>query len=121
MKLGQVLKIREVFLSLAKEKVNVNTAYKMFRFVKKAESENLPFYMEHFREICGKYAETLPSGQIKVSKENQPSFNQAMQELENIDVETADADFSLDEFADVKMSLEDMTIINPLLDKGKAE
>lgn len=117
MKLGQALKLRELFLSLSKEKVNINTAYKMYRFVKKVETENLGFYSGRIREICDKYAETLPSGQIKVSKENQPPFNQAVQELENIEVEVAAAEFSIEELAGVKISLEDMAILEPLLNK----
>lgn len=115
MRLGQALKIRELFISLSKEKVGIHTAYKMFRFVKKVESENLPFYTERIREICGKYGDVLPDGQIKITEEKRDSFNQAVAELENIEVEAVEVTFAIEEFADVKISLEDMIVLESLL------
>lgn len=121
MRLGQALKIRELFISLSKEKVGIHTAYKMFRFVKKVESENLPFYMERAREICGKYGDVLPNGQIKITEEKRDSFNQVVAELENIEVETFDAEFSINEFSGIKLSLNEFSVLESMLRKEDSE
>lgn len=99
-------------------------AYKINKIKKAAEKES-EFYSEKFQEIVDKYAQKDDEGNVKFSDDGEQILiqegkidecNQALVELQNLEVEIENYDLSLDDFGnDVTISPEKLEPLMPFL------
>lgn len=121
MKIGNLLKARQVFLRYSKEKISAQTAYKIAKLLKFTEMEQA-FYDEKLKEIIEKYALKDEGGKIKYENDNikiKPSCvdecGKMLKELQCIEVDIDKIKIELNDISSFEISVEDMSIIEEFI------
>lgn len=116
MQLKTILGFPNFYNVVKDQKIPIKTAYKLSRLAKSIETE-IQFYQEKLREIIQKHAILDENGQPVFTEENggvklieghETECYTEMQELQDLDVEIPDITFTLDEFANVELTLDEM-------------
>lgn len=123
MKLGNIIKIQRVFMAIRKERITPILSYKIFKLLTQIEQNQVKFYNEQHSEIVKKYAEKdgdgnfvlTGSGNIQITEDKQKDFLKEMETLANLEVDAPDATFTILELSEIKLSIEDIAILNPLI------
>ena len=106
-------------------KLPFKTAYKLSKLSKAIEDE-VAFYREKMQELIDEYGQKdedgnlvfIDNGQgIALKPETQAECHAKIAELEALDVELPDIKFSVDEFADTTLSLEELQPILPFIEE----
>lgn len=103
MKIIELLNAKNAFDLNCKYDGDMQLALKVVKFVKAVETE-ANFYQEKYSEILSKYAEKDDSGKIlqtdkgiQINKDKVNDFNKEIVDLDSVDVEKPDTEFTLEE------------------------
>lgn len=126
MKLGTLINGRRVFMPTVNEKISTRLAYKIFKFIKRVESVDLPFYEEKVKAIVEKYAEkdadgkftADKNGKVRITEDKHADYIAEMTELDNIDTDYDGALFTVDELSEIKLSVMDIILLGELVTEG---
>jgi hypothetical protein len=124
MKISQITNFTAFFNVVRTPKLPFKTAYKLSKLSKAIEDE-VAFYREKMQELINEYGQKdedgnlvlINNGQgIALKSETQAECHQKIAELENLDIELPDIKFSVEEFADATLSLEELQPILPFIE-----
>lgn len=126
MKLNTLINGRRVFMPTVNEKISPKLAYKIFKFIKRVESVDLPFYEEKVKAIVEKYAEkdvdgkftADKNGKVRITEDKHADYIAEMTELDNIDTDYDGALFTVDELSEIKLSVMDIILLGELVTEG---
>lgn len=123
MQLKTILGFPSFYNVVKDQKMPIKTAYKLSRLAKSIETE-IQFYQEKLREIIQKHAILDEEGQpvftegkeaVKLIEGHETECYTEIQELQDLDVEIPDITFTLDEFANVELTLDEMNNFMPFI------
>ena len=120
--LCQILKFPSFLREVSDDKLEIQTAYKIFKLNKSVE-EHIRFYDENLKKIIDTYAMYDEQGQLKrdekngilISKDNIDICTKKIQELNECLVDIPEIYFYINEFDGIKLSLEALEPIFPLI------
>ena len=122
MKLNNLIQARNVIGRFAKEQLSAQLAYKLMKFLKTSDSEDV-FYNERLTAIIQQYAERDAEG--KYIKENNDSFKilkdkvdecrEAILALNGMDVDAPSIRLYLEELAELKLSIKEMAFLDEFI------
>lgn len=124
MKIYQIIQFSSFLNVVRTPKLPFKTAYKLSKLSKAIEDE-VAFYREKMQELINEYGQKdedgnlifIDNGQsIALKPETQAECYAKIAELEALDIELPDIKFSVDEFADTTLSLEELQPILPFIE-----
>lgn len=124
MKISTILTFSYFLNAVRSPKLSFATAYKLSKLTSAIETE-LAFYREKMQEIAHEYALRDDGGNfvysqdglsIIIKPEAQLECRQKITELENLEVELPNIKFSVEEFADTTLSLDELQPILPFIE-----
>ena len=120
MKLINLIHINNIFKPNMKFK-DIQVGYKVMKFLKSIESD-IAFYNNKLTEIAQDCAEkdgdkikTTENGNLVLAKDKISEWNDKTTELANIEIEISLPSFKLENFTECNFSLEDLSILEPLI------
>lgn len=123
LKMQEILGYTVFYDTVAKQKLPLKTSYKLAKFSKAVETE-LQFYQEKLRKIIFDYALLDEQGEpilledgsgVKLRPGVDKECNEAMEELQNIEVNIPDFNLTLDELESLELTLVEMNYILPFI------
>lgn len=122
LKLQRVIQIKRVFSPLIRVKLPSKLAYKIFKFIQAVELEE-KFFSEKIREIANEYGQRDTEGkfltdeqeQLVIQADKRESFDKAMSELNEVEVEIPDISFTVDELSPIPLSILDMELLKDFI------
>ncbi len=122
MELRKLIRARSVFLSHANDKVFAKVAYKMAKFIKASEDEDV-FYNTKIKELIEIYAERDENGKcivdnggnIKIDPARVQECKDAAAVIESTDVETPNIKFTPDELSGLKLSMSEIFALDEFI------
>lgn len=124
MKISQLTQFTTFLNVIRTPKLSFKTAYKLSKLSKAIEGE-VAFYREKMNELINEYGLRdedgnivfIDNGQgIALKPETQMECHAKIAELDNLDIELPDIKFSVDEFADTTLTLEELQPILPFIE-----
>ena len=124
MVLSSILSFSNFYNVVRTPKLPFKTAYKLSKLATAIETE-IGFYREKMQEIANEYGQKdengnlifTPDGRdIMLIPETQLECRKKIAEPENLDVELPDIKFSVEEFADTTLSLDELQPILPFIE-----
>lgn len=121
-KMQNILNFSSFYNTVRSQKLSIKIAYKLAQLAKAIDTE-LQFYQEKLREIILEHGELDEHGNpiptedgmgIKVRPEAEKECFAAIYELQDIDVELPDIQFSIDDF-DVNLSVDEIQVLLPFI------
>ena len=122
MKMYEVLTLQNFYASIHDKKMPIKTAYKLSRLAKRVEEET-QFYQSQFHKIIEDYAlkengqlvysEDMTSIKIIPCKEDECAAK--MTELRELEVNLSEFEFTIEEFDDLELTINQMASILPLI------
>lgn len=108
-----VLAIEEKISSL---KLPIKAAYRLSKILARAHEEQ-KFFQEKFQEIIQKYGEkdaegkliSTKDGNISLQKDKIEDCSKELDELYNLEVELPNYSFSIEDFGELEMSIDDLS------------
>lgn len=122
MKLYNLIQIKNIFAPHIQEKLSMGLSYKIFKLIKRIEEEE-SFFEQKRQEIINEFGEKDGAGQLAISAEGfvqippdrQTAAQKALDELAQLEVELPQIVFTIDELADIKFSIQEVALLEPLL------
>lgn len=122
MKLIELNNAKKVFSTHLQERIPTQTAYKIFKIVKTAE-DNSEFYIAKVNSLleeCGEKNEdgTLKvdnNGSVKILNDKLNIWQKGIAEIDNLEIDTPDYTFTLEELSPIKLSVQDIINIQNLI------
>lgn len=124
-KMAQIPILDSIFARMSSEKVRLKTAYKISKLLQATEKE-MDFYNEKMGGIIEKYGKRNENGQLEFSEDGstvllrtediQECQNEIL-ELQSIEVELPDVEFSIDELETFEISAQDLSSLTPFLNE----
>lgn len=121
MKLINLISMRKIVKEHANEKVSPLLAYKMMKLIKASDNEDA-FYYEKLNEIINKYSRRDDEGKvlrggegILLDQNHIEDCKNAVEELESTEVETPNVRFFIAELGELKLSINDIFVIESLI------
>ena len=122
MKLYEVLAIQNFYNLIQDAKLPIKTTYKLTRLMRRVEEE-VRFYQTEFAKIVNEYAfrengelvysEDMTS--IKITEGKEEECSAKILELKNLEIDLSEFHFSIEEFDNIELSINDMYGILPLI------
>ena len=108
--------------SLSTQKLPVKTAYNLSKIFSRAYEE-LKFYQEKLQEILNQYGEKdskgniifLDNGSASIQKDKIEECQKEILDLQNLEIEIPDYSISLDSLDNIKISLNEISLLNPFI------
>lgn len=120
MKLINLVKINNIFRPDMKFK-DIQVGYKVMKFLKSIEND-VGFYNNKLAEIAqdcverdGDKIKTTADGNLVLAKDKVSEWNDKIADLANIDIEVTLPSFKLEDFTECNFSLEELSILEPLI------
>ena len=120
MKLINLIQIRNIFKPDMKFN-DIQVGYKVMKFLKSIEND-VAFYNNKLTEIAQNCAEkdgdeikTTENGNIVLKKDKISEWNDKFADLANIEIEISLPSFKLEDFTECNFSLEELSILEPLI------
>ena len=122
MKLFEVLSIQNFYNLVLNAKLPIKTTYKLTRLMRRVEEE-AKFYQAEFTKIVNEYAlrengELVYSDDmtsIKIIEGKEEECASKILELKNLEIDLSEFHFSIEEFDNIELSINDMYGILPLI------
>lgn len=118
MQIIKLIQAKQVLTPLFQEKISARLSYKLMKFVSQLEVEE-NFYNNKMTEIINTYCERDSNGNLvpidngfKIRDDCISDCNNAISELEKIDVDTPGITFTVSEFDEIKLSINDMRVLS---------
>ena len=120
MELIKIVNARNILDGLSeKEDIGAHLTYWMTKFVVKTESEH-NFYTSEIRKFFDKYADKKEDGTMLIPNDKVAEFNDAVERLNETDVEDPGIRFNLSELsAELKLSMKQMYPLLDFIDEEK--
>lgn len=124
-KMYQVVALSTALAQFTSARLHIKTAYKVSKLSQVVVNE-MNFYTEKMNEIIQKYGRRNEDGSLMFSedgttvllrKEDLSECQKEMNELDEVDVEVPDVKFSIDDFGDCEISLQEMNALSPFIDE----
>ena len=124
MNIRTLLDVKYIFVQIAQTKISSKLAYKIMKFYKSIEVEE-KFYNSKKTEIINLYSEKDSTGypvvddndNVVIIPDKIQEAHEAMNELNNINVEIPNIKFTLDELEELKLSVADMYILDAFIEE----
>lgn len=120
MELINLIQIKNIFKPDMKFK-DIQVGYKVMKFLKSIENDTT-FYDTKLAEIAQECAEkdgdkikTTENGNLVLAKDKISKWNDQITDLANIEVEIALPYFKLEDFCECNFTLEELSILEPLI------
>lgn len=120
--ISNLLNFAQFYDLVKNEKLSLKTSYKLHRLAKEAE-KHIAFYQEQMNNIIQEYCKKNENGEFQPSenggyaiiegKEEECSIK--ITELQNLEIEILDQQFSIDEFGSVQITPQELVLIEPFL------
>ena len=122
MKLFEVLSIQNFYNLVLNAKLPIKTTYKLTRLMRRVEEETKSYQTE-FAKIVNEYAlrengELVYSDDmtsIKIIEGKEEECTSKILELKNLEIDLSEFHFSIEEFDNIELSVNDMYGILPLI------
>ena len=121
MQIGKLIRAKNVLISFIKERMSPKLSYKLMKFISKIEMEE-KFFGEKVRDIINTYGERDENNElvsidnkIKIRESAEDDCNKAFAELDAVEVEAPNITFTLEELSEIKLSVEDMVILEDFI------
>lgn len=121
MKIKQLIEAKKVIMPLIQEKLSPKLSYKLMKFVSKIEVEE-DFYNQKLNELIDKYGERGEDGEliytdtgVKIQKDKMSICDSELQKISDVEAETPNMTFTLDELSEVKLSVRDMFFLQEFI------
>lgn len=108
-------------MPLIQEKLSPKLSYKLMKFVRKIDVEE-DFYNKKINELVDKYGERDGENKlihtdtgVKIQEDKISICNLELQEIEDVEVDTPDITFTLDELSEIKLSVRDMFFLQDFI------
>lgn len=124
MKLSSIEKLHSTLSTLTQKSMPLRLAYKFTKLASQIE-EDYSFFIDKTREIIFKYAQIDENGNIKHNDQGNiiikpdciSQTNQELQELEEIDIDSPNITFTLDELENLDISPADLQPLLPFIEE----
>lgn len=122
MKLYEILSMENFYSSIQNTQLPIKTTYKLTRLMRRIEEE-AQFYQSTFAKIVDEYA-FKENGQIvysddktsiKIIEGKEDECNSKILELRNLEIDMSDFEFSIEEFSNLNLTINQMNSIYPLI------
>lgn len=118
----EIQKIKDLILSLSKEKFNIKTQYKLIKINKAIKNEE-EIYQEQIQLNCEPFFERdkngVPkineSGGYKIKEDKISECYLLMNKMNNLEVQLPDLFFSFDELEELNLNLEQLEVLEPFI------
>lgn len=121
MNIIKVIQAKEVFAPYFREKLSPSLSYKIYKFCKLVEQEEM-FYNQKMKEIIEEFAQRNDNGgiesndgRIRIDSKRTNEANQAVKDLQSINVEVPNVKFTLDELSEIKLSVTDIVALDEFI------
>lgn len=116
--LGKLMRIKNVFTPLYREKITPRLALKLYKFCAAIEVEER-FYGDRLNKIITEFGrkdasgnpEQDDEGRIKIIAGQEQACRAAKDELDNMLVDKPDISFDIDELSEIKLSVLDLSLL----------
>jgi hypothetical protein len=115
--ISEILNAKPVLEELVDKEISIKTAYRLSRIIKELNNE-LQTFEEQRQKLVQKHGEQqedAPEGNIVVSEENMPAFQQELAELLMATLNLNCEPMHIDEFGDIKMRTSELLLIDKFL------
>ena len=117
------MSLKTAAMKLVDEKLPVKISYKLMKLVKAIETEET-FFNDKMKEIVDEFASKdedgnpvfLDNGNIKIAEGKEVECQEKIQELDKLEIEVPDTQFSLDDFAYVELTARELYLLEPVLE-----
>lgn len=123
MKIIELINAKRAIMAFTQEKLSPKLSYKLLKFINKIEYEE-NFYNKKISELIDKYGERDENNQlihtdteVKIQEDKMADCNLELKEIENVEVEPPDMKFTLDELSEVKLSVQDMFLLQDFIEE----
>lgn len=122
-RMQSLLNFTSFYETVKGQKLNIKTAYKLTQLARAVEIE-LQFYQDKLKSIISEYALLDENGKpiqmengegVKIRAGAEDDCYKAILELQSIEVTLPDIQFTFDDFANVEITVEQMSAIIPFL------
>ena len=121
MKIYDLIKMKTIFVPYYNDKLSAALSYKIFKLCNLIEQEE-QFYNQKMQEIIDEFGEksdgkfvTDNNGNVKIIADRIDDAHKAINELRDIEVDTPNIVFTLDELSEIKLSVMDMVALEELI------
>ena len=124
MKIYNLIQIKDVFSPHYSEKLSVALSYKIYKLCNAIEQEE-KFFNQKRQEIIDEFAQRDENGQIVVNDKGFVQFDadkaeeahKMLNDLSSVDVDVPNVKFKIDELSEIKLSVMDMAVLEPLIEE----
>lgn len=123
LKMGDIPRLNELIGSLAEEKLGFKTSYKLMKLAKEIEVE-FTYYRENLVELLNEYGKKDENGEliyegsgVKIQEDKIEEVSKKIAELDGIEVNLNSPLLEVEELEDMKISLQDVAVLDPLIKK----
>lgn len=123
MKFSTIEELYGALSNLSSKEMPIKTSYKFSKILSSIEKDN-EFFVSKMKEIIMKYAEkdedgtpVQEKGSIKIQKEYIEITNKEVSELYDIEFETPDIKFTLDELDSISLTPADLKVLLPFIEE----
>ena len=124
MRIYNLIQIKDVFSPHYSEKLSVALSYKIYKLCNVIEQEE-KFFNQKRQEIINDFAQRYENGQIVVNDKGFVQFeadkveeaHKMLNDLSAVDVDVPNVKFKIDELSEIKLSVMDMAVLEPLIDE----
>ena len=122
MEINKLLQIRNVIVEHIDDKICAPLAYKLMKYLKTTDAEE-EFYHKRTQELIDEYGEKddsgkvvhNPDGGVNIQKDRIDECKKKIEELGATNVDSPDVKFSMNEIAELKLSVKEMYILDDLI------
>lgn len=121
--MSEALKFKTIYNKISEQALPVKTAYKLSRLFRMLNTE-IEFYTDKLSTLVDQYAQKDENGNrvstedgtgIKIQPDKMTEFQKELNELLELQVDTGDISFTLDELSSVKLTLEEFDNFVPFI------
>ena len=121
MKLGSLLRARKTISAHANEAISVPLAYKMMKFMKASDNEDV-FYITKVKDIISKFEDKKAndegnSGEVHIQKDKIQECQREIKAVEDTDVEAPAIRFTLAELNELKLSVTEVYSLDEIINE----
>lgn len=123
----QVMEFHTVYSTIKDQEMSVKLAYRLNQIEEICEKK-VNFYEIKMRDIITRYSEKDNDGNpvflednksVKIKPETVTECTEKIQELSELEVETPDIAFTLEELGEIKLSITDVKALMPFIKENK--
>lgn len=116
--INECVEIESLCNKLSNRVIKARTAYKLAKLLK-AVSAELAFYRSQFTLYLNEYGEkdehgdliVLPDNSIKIISDKLEICKAKLKELDNLEIEILDIEFTIDELEELQVTMKDMSVL----------